>query len=163
MSSPDPFLLLAGDAQDDRLVENVHPRGWTNPDPAPAYNLVVLGAGTAGLVAAVGGADAGRPGRARRERAPGRRLPELRLRAFQGADPVRSGGGGRPSRRGFRSQVGGAVEVDFAAVMERVRGMRARLSENDSAARMKGLGIDVFLGRRAVSRSAGGSKSAVRP
>ena len=41
---------------DDRfhraLVDNVHPPAWRNPKPADKYNLVVIGAGPAGLVAA---------------------------------------------------------------------------------------------------------------
>jgi pyruvate/2-oxoglutarate dehydrogenase complex dihydrolipoamide dehydrogenase (E3) component len=36
--------------------------------------------------------------------------------------------------------------VDFGAVMERLRGVRARISPHDSAARLRGLGVDVFLG-----------------
>lgn len=36
------------------------PPGWENPKPAGRYNLVVIGAGTAGLVAAAG--DRGRRG-----------------------------------------------------------------------------------------------------
>ena len=41
------------------LVENVHPPKWMNPQPAGRYNLVVLGAGTAGLVTAAGAAALG--------------------------------------------------------------------------------------------------------
>src|SRR6476469_1257587 len=41
------------------LLENVHPPDWRNPQPAPCYNLVVIGAGTAGLVAAAGAAGLG--------------------------------------------------------------------------------------------------------
>jgi hypothetical protein len=37
-------------------------------------------------------------------------------------------------------------QVDFPAVMERMRRLRADLSPHDSASRFKGLGIDVFLG-----------------
>jgi pyruvate/2-oxoglutarate dehydrogenase complex dihydrolipoamide dehydrogenase (E3) component len=37
--------------------------------------------------------------------------------------------------------------ADFAAVLARVRQVRADLSPHDSAARLTGLGIDVFLGR----------------
>jgi pyruvate/2-oxoglutarate dehydrogenase complex dihydrolipoamide dehydrogenase (E3) component len=40
----------------------------------------------------------------------------------------------------------GAVEVDFGAVMERMRGVRARISHHDSARRFSGLGVDVFFG-----------------
>jgi pyruvate/2-oxoglutarate dehydrogenase complex dihydrolipoamide dehydrogenase (E3) component len=38
------------------------------------------------------------------------------------------------------------VSVDFAAVMERLRRLRADVSGNDSAQRFRGLGVDVFLG-----------------
>ena len=41
------------------LVRNVHPGDWVNPEPAPRYNLVVIGAGTAGLVTAAGAAGLG--------------------------------------------------------------------------------------------------------
>ncbi|HVO85356.1 MAG TPA: FAD-dependent oxidoreductase, partial [Syntrophobacteria bacterium] len=51
--------LLPDDEYDRVLVENVHPRQWQNPEPAPRYNLVVLGAGTAGLVTAAGAAGLG--------------------------------------------------------------------------------------------------------
>ncbi len=34
------------------LESNVHPPDWVNPTPAKRYNLVVIGAGTAGLVTA---------------------------------------------------------------------------------------------------------------
>src|ERR1700730_19444129 len=42
-----------------RLTENLQPWGWVNPEPARRYNLVVIGAGTAGLVMAAGAAILG--------------------------------------------------------------------------------------------------------
>jgi hypothetical protein len=50
-----PGSWLAGDARDAALLANVRPAGRTNPRPARRYNLVVVGAGTAGLVTAAGG------------------------------------------------------------------------------------------------------------
>ena len=47
------------DAHNQKLVANVHPADWKNPTPAPRYNLVVIGGGTAGLVSAVGAAGLG--------------------------------------------------------------------------------------------------------
>src|SRR5487761_591599 len=47
------------DTHDDKLLGNVHPPDWTNPEPAPRYNLAVIGAGTAGLVTAAGAAGLG--------------------------------------------------------------------------------------------------------
>ncbi|MCO6456408.1 MAG: mercuric reductase, partial [Pirellulaceae bacterium] len=42
--------------------------------------------------------------------------------------------------------VPGSPAVDFAAVMERMRRLRADISPHDSAARFRELGVDVFLG-----------------
>ena len=47
------------DAHNQALVANVHPEDWANPEPAGRYNLVVIGAGTAGLVTAAGAAGLG--------------------------------------------------------------------------------------------------------
>src|SRR5436190_4609454 len=41
------------------LLAQVHPPDWVNPSPAGRYNLVVIGAGTAGLVTAAGAAGLG--------------------------------------------------------------------------------------------------------
>ena len=54
-----PPRLLPDDAHNRTLVQNAHPPGWRNPEPAGRYNLVVVGAGTAGLVAAAGAAGLG--------------------------------------------------------------------------------------------------------
>ncbi len=42
-----------------RLVDNVHPSDWQNPTPNGKYNLVAIGAGTAGLISAIGTAGLG--------------------------------------------------------------------------------------------------------
>src|SRR6478672_9448856 len=54
-----PVLIKPADAHNARLLSNVHPPDWRNPSPAPRYNLVVIGAGTAGLVTAAGAAGLG--------------------------------------------------------------------------------------------------------
>ncbi len=41
------------------LLANLHPGDRENPEPAARYNLVVIGAGTAGLVTAAGAAGLG--------------------------------------------------------------------------------------------------------
>ena len=53
------MLILPDDASNRTLVANVHPPDWRNPEPAARYNLVVVGAGTAGLVTAAGAAGLG--------------------------------------------------------------------------------------------------------
>ena len=51
--SPDTSaLILPDDSFNQELVRNVHPSQWQNPTPSGRYNLVVIGAGTAGLVTA---------------------------------------------------------------------------------------------------------------
>ena len=44
--------VLPDDVHNQTLIGNVHPSDWHNSEPAGRYNLVVIGAGTAGLVAA---------------------------------------------------------------------------------------------------------------
>jgi pyruvate/2-oxoglutarate dehydrogenase complex dihydrolipoamide dehydrogenase (E3) component len=47
------------DEYNKQLEANVHPTDWVNPVPSGRYNLVVIGAGTAGLVTAAGAAGLG--------------------------------------------------------------------------------------------------------
>ena len=51
--------LLPQDEFNLQLEANVHPRDWKNPTPSGRYNLVVIGAGTAGLVTAAGATKTG--------------------------------------------------------------------------------------------------------
>src|SRR5437660_9683844 len=51
--------VLPWDEPNRQLVANVHPPDWVSPEPAPRYNLVVIGGGTAGLVSAAGAAGLG--------------------------------------------------------------------------------------------------------
>ncbi|HEY6006574.1 MAG TPA: mercuric reductase [Anaeromyxobacter sp.] len=153
-SAPAPLLPLE-DVHDRRLVENVHPPGWTNPRPKGRYDLVVIGAGTAGLVSAVGAAGLGaRVAIVERHRMGGDCLnvgcvpSKGVLRASRAAAAVREAGE-------YGVRVGGRVEVDFRAAMERMRRLRAGISPNDSARRLAGLGIDVYFGdARFVGRDA---------
>ena len=54
MTQPRSLEVPPRDEHNQLLVANVHPPTWRNPNPAPRYNLVVIGAGTAGLVTAAG-------------------------------------------------------------------------------------------------------------
>lgn len=134
------------DSHNLELVANVHPPDWRAPTPAPRYNLVVIGGGTAGLVTAAGAAGLGA-------------RVALVERALLGGDCLNVGC--VPSKCVIRSsrvvgelraapalgvRLPGAAEVDFGAVMARMRAVRARISHHDSAARFSGLGVDVFLG-----------------
>ena len=52
--------FLPHDEHNRRLLDNVHPETWTNPTPPKGrYHLVIIGAGTAGLVTAIVAAKLG--------------------------------------------------------------------------------------------------------
>lgn len=129
-----------------RLVSNAHPPDWINPEPADRYHLVVLGGGTAGLVAAAGAAGLGaRVALVEKHLLGGDCLnygcvpSKALIRSARVAAQVRDAAD-------FGVRVSGDVQVDFPAVMERLRRLRADLSPTDSASRFRGLGVDVFLG-----------------
>jgi len=139
------------DAHNKTLLANVHPPAWANPKPAPRYNLVVIGAGTAGLVTAAGAAGLGA-------------RVALIERHLMGGDCLNVGC--VPSKSLIRSaraiadvrdaarfgvKVPPGIDADFPAAMERLRQIRARISPHDSAARFTALGVDVFLGHAAFS------------
>ena len=54
-----PVQLQPHDEHNQALEANVHPKDWPNPTPKGTYHLVVIGAGTAGLVTAAGAAGLG--------------------------------------------------------------------------------------------------------
>jgi len=54
-----PVSVLPMDEYNQKLVSFVHPTDWINPNPNSVYDLVVIGAGTAGLVVAAGAAGLG--------------------------------------------------------------------------------------------------------
>src|ERR1700691_2681670 len=58
-----PVAEAAGsftDGDEAELLANVRPPDWRNPRPSGTYDLVILGAGPAGLLAARGAATLGR-------------------------------------------------------------------------------------------------------
>lgn len=128
------------------LVENVHPPSWTNPEPTGPYNLVVIGAGTAGLVAAAGAAGLGAKVALVEKNLMGGDclnfgcVPSKALiRAARIAHTVREA-----SRYGVHTP--GGFTIDFSEAMTRMRRLQAEISVHDSAQRFRDLGVDVFLG-----------------
>jgi pyruvate/2-oxoglutarate dehydrogenase complex dihydrolipoamide dehydrogenase (E3) component len=130
-----------------KLLDNVHPPKWIDPDArAIKYKMLVIGAGAAGLVTAAASAGVGA-------------RVALIEKHLLGGDCLNFGC--VPSKALLRcaravkdAQNGAAfgvrvenVHVDFPAIMERMRRLRAQISPNDSARRFsKELGIDVFIG-----------------
>lgn len=139
--------LLPEDEHDARLREEVAPRAWRNPEAGGRYHLVVIGAGTAGLVTAGAAASLGaRVALVESDLLGGDCLnfgcvpSKALLRSARAVAEVRAAGA-----LGLTGLEG--VGVDFAAVLDRVRRLRADISPHDSVARFRSLGADVFLGR----------------
>ena len=141
-----PVLVKPADAHNARLLSNVHPPDWQNPTPASRYNLVVIGAGTAGLVTAAGAAGLGAKVALVEKHLLGGDC--LNVGCVPSKAVIRSGRAVFDAREAgpFGVRVGKPVEIDFPAVMERMRKLRADLSTHDSAQRFATLGVDVFLG-----------------
>lgn len=144
--SPEP--LSPWDEHNEVLWNHTHPPDWVNPTPDGRYNLVVIGAGTAGLVAAIGAAGLGaKVALVERHMTGGDCLntgcvpSKALIRSAHAAAEVRDAGR-------FGVEVGEEFPtVNFPQVMERMRRLRAEMSGHDSAARFRDAGIDVFLGQ----------------
>jgi len=131
------------------LLDNVHPPAWQDP-PSDTYDMVVIGAGAAGLVTAAGSAGVGA------------KVAIIEAHML-GGDCLNVGC--VPSKTLIHSanlahtlqnqehleEAGLFVEsppkIDFEKVMERVRKVRSKISHHDSAERFsKELGVDVYIG-----------------
>ena len=145
--APHATTLIGPDDEFNRqLVANVHPADWTNPAPSGRYNLVVIGAGTAGLVTAAVAVSLGA-------------RVALVERHLMGGDCLNVGcvpskGIIRAARAWAAASNGRAFGLsadpepghDFGRAMQRMRRLRAELSRIDSAQRFTDLGVDVFIG-----------------
>lgn len=133
------------DSHNQTLLSHVSPEHWVNPRAEGPYNLVVIGGGTAGLVAAAGAAGLGAK-------------VALIERSLMGGDclntgcvpskaVIRSARAAYDVREAWRFGVQGQIsQIDFATTMERMRQIRATISPHDSFERFKSLGVDVYQG-----------------
>jgi pyruvate/2-oxoglutarate dehydrogenase complex dihydrolipoamide dehydrogenase (E3) component len=142
----DSVLTAPEDAYERERLENFHPVLWRNPQPADPYAFVVVGAGSAGMTAAYSAASLGVK-------------VALIERKFVGGTCMNDGCA--PSKALIRTShlyadmrnaehYGGHLPIDirvnFPAIMERMRRIRARLSRVESVHRLKAAGVDVFFG-----------------
>lgn len=148
-------LVQPRDEHNEKLVSNVHPPDWVNPEPAPSYNLVVIGAGSGGLVTAAGAAGLGaKVALVEKHLLGGDCLnvgcvpSKCLIRSARALADVRDAGE-------FGIELPDGFKANFPAVMERMRRLRAEISRHDSAERFRNLGVDVFLGE---GRFANGSE-----
>jgi pyruvate/2-oxoglutarate dehydrogenase complex dihydrolipoamide dehydrogenase (E3) component len=153
MSATVPVEVLPADEFNRQLIENAHPAEWVNPKASGPYNLVVIGAGTAGLVSAAGAAVLGaRVALIERHLMGGDCLnygcvpSKALIGAARAAYAVEQAG-----EFGVHTQVS---EIRFEETMRRLRRVRAEIAHHDSAERFRGLGADIHLGEaRFISRN----------
>jgi pyruvate/2-oxoglutarate dehydrogenase complex dihydrolipoamide dehydrogenase (E3) component len=143
--TPPQIEVKPADEFNKKLVENAHPPDWINPNPAGRYNLVVVGAGTAGLVAAAGAAILGaKVALIERHLTGGDCLnygcvpSKALIRASRAAYAI-------TEAREFGVETS-APTIEFGDVMRRVRRVRAEIAPHDSVQRFAALGVEVFLG-----------------
>lgn len=139
--------LLVNDPHDRIVIENCHPPQYVNPIPPGKYNLLAIGAGAAGLVSAGGAGGLGAKA-------------ALIERGLTGGDCLNTGC--VPSKAVIRAaravydlrrahefgiELSAEPQINFAAAMERMRRLRARISVVDSVARFGSkYNVDIYLG-----------------
>ena len=107
------------------------PAGYRNPEPKARYHVVVVGAGTAGLITAIGAAGLGA-------------RVALIEREAMGGDCLNVGCVPSKALLEFTRRAAGAADFDDAFTW--LRKVRAEISEHDSVERYTQNGVDVFLG-----------------
>jgi len=135
---------VAADSEDD-LLRRVRPPDWKNPLPRNPYDLIVIGAGPAGLMAADLAARQGRRvALIERDRLGGNSLnsgsipSNAIIRAARVLVSLRD-------EEDFGAASFDRPRTDFGAVMARMRRIRSRVAEYQSIDRLRARGIDVFL------------------
>ena len=107
------------------------PAGYRNPEPKARYHVVVVGAGSAGLITAIGAAGLGA-------------RVALIEREAMGGDCLNVGCVPSKALLEFTRRAAGAADFDDAFTW--LRKVRAEISEHDSVERYTQNGVDVFLG-----------------
>lgn len=131
MKTADPRRHYPGLEHDVRWRELVFPPDYRNPDPKRRYHLVVIGAGTAGLVVAIAAAGLGAN-------------VALVERSAMGGDCLNVGC--VPSKALLEFTRRANRPADFDAAFAWLRRIRAQISAHDSVERYTRAGVHVFLG-----------------
>jgi pyruvate/2-oxoglutarate dehydrogenase complex dihydrolipoamide dehydrogenase (E3) component len=145
--NPEAVRIPPHDDHNRLLVSNVHPPDWINPTSDGRYNLVVIGAGTGGLVTALIAASlGGKVALVERHLMGG---DCLNVGCVPSKAVIRAAHLVQEARRAQKLGLAPADEhvPDFASAWERMRRIRAEISHEDSAKRYtEEFGVEVFLG-----------------
>jgi len=141
-----PLQVLPDDRHNRTLVGHVHPPDWRNPEPKGPYDLVVIGAGTAGLITALVASSLGAQVALVERHLMGGDC--LNVGCVPSKTLIRSGRLVAEARRAAALGLPvGEGSLDFGAAMERLREIRARLSHEDSAERYhEEFGVAIHFG-----------------
>ena len=146
MSPHDAPLTTPQDVYERERLAHVHPVAWRNPIPADRYQLVIVGAGPAGLAAAQTAAALGaKVALIERHLIGGTCLNTGCIPSKTLIRTARLYAEMRDARR-YGARIPGDIQVDFAAAMERVRRIRSHLGSADSVRKLAAAGVDVFFG-----------------
>ena len=147
MSRPStPSSIAPQDAHERVRLANLHPVAWRNPKSAVRYPLAIVGAGPAGLAAAEAASALGvKVALIERELIGG---TCLNIGCVPSKAIIRTSRLYAEMRDAeqYGAQSPDDIRVDAAAVMDRMRRIRTRLSDGDSVRRLLAAGVDVFFG-----------------
>jgi pyruvate/2-oxoglutarate dehydrogenase complex dihydrolipoamide dehydrogenase (E3) component len=128
------------------VLQDLPPPDWRNPEPRDRYNLVIIGGGPAGILTALNAAKVGaNVALIERDRLGGACFNVGCLSSKAIIRTSRLYAEMRDAEN-FGAQIPTGVSVDFSAVMERARRVRARISRRISAQSLSLIGVDVYFG-----------------
>jgi pyruvate/2-oxoglutarate dehydrogenase complex dihydrolipoamide dehydrogenase (E3) component len=138
---------------EEAFLRRVRPEDWENPVPRNVYDLAIIGAGPAGLAAAESAARLGfSVALIERNRIGGNSLNVGSVPSKAIIRTARVYGTMRDAEE-FGAPVPNEPALEFDKVMARMRRIRTRISEYNSAHNLTVLGVDIFFGNARFERA----------